>query len=114
MGTRRAPRPGAGHREPDDAAIHQQAQGATGTPGVSSVGSQDHIRGLDHRGDFASLGQAQLAHCLHRDRGHQPHAIRGELNVGYGFARVELVTLAGIWLRALSCMTDSKLSDHDG
>jgi hypothetical protein len=90
------------------------ATGAAGAPGGSSVGGENHVRRLDHGGDVAPLGQAQLANRLHGDRCDQSHAVRRELDVGYCLTGVVPVTRAGIWLRALSCMTDSTLSDQDG
>ena len=66
--------------------------------------AKGHPGRLDHRGDLAALGQAEIAYRLHRDGGHQAHTTGVEFDVGYRRPSLMAVTLAGIWLRALSFM----------
>src|ERR1700760_104356 len=55
-----------------------------------SVDGEDHIGGLDHRGDLAALFQPELLHGLDRDRGDQTRAAGFHDHVGGGLAGPDL------------------------
>src|SRR6516164_2158032 len=54
-----------------------------------SVGREDDVRRLDHRGDLRASLQAELLDRLDGDRGHQAGAARVEFDVGDGLAGVD-------------------------
>jgi hypothetical protein len=59
---------------------------AASVPGqlvTSAAGGEDHLGRLDHRGDLAALGEAEIADRVHGDGRHQMRTIRVEFDVGY-------------------------------
>jgi MFS transporter, ACDE family, multidrug resistance protein len=64
---------------------------ATASPGAPSVAvGRDHdVGGLDHGGDLAALGQAELLDGFHGDRGHQADAVRVQFDVSDGLSGVD-------------------------
>src|SRR5690242_21000636 len=59
-----------------------------------AVGGDDHVGGLDDRGDLAALAEAELLDCLDRDRGDQPLAGHVEDDVGDRRALVDALDRA--------------------
>src|SRR3984885_10226881 len=59
-------------------------------PAARLFGCDDHIRGLDHGGDLAALGQAKLLDCLDGNRGDESLAGDVEHHVGDRLAPADL------------------------